>query len=199
MTYIDMGKLDKNNESSIAGKLLIATPSLHSTCFEKAVIYICSHDDQGAMGLIVNHMLDDMDFSAVLKQFNINEDISSRGKFPVYFGGPVDMVKGFILHSSDYKLDDTHIFSGGMCLTSNIRILKDITIGCGPEKKILTMGYAGWSPGQLEVEIESGSWFTVPPAEDIIFGSDKEDKWKKASKLTGILDPFKISHEVGHA
>lgn len=194
-----MARFDNKSENSMSGKLLVALPSLHSSCFEKSVIYMCNHDSNGAMGIIINHALNNLDFHAVLKQFNIKSDLLLSGNLPVHFGGPVDMVRGFILHTSDYHIDDTFNVDDKVCLTSSTRILRDITSGSGPKKSILALGYAGWEAGQLEQEIKRGSWYTVPATEDIIFGDKNEDKWRKAARLAGIHDPLMFSHEVGHA
>ena len=198
-----MATLDKNmlHEISFTGKLLVALPSLHASCFAKAVIYICNHDASGAMGLIVNNSINELDYPAVLKQFNIPiiTELDSRSKMPIHFGGPVDMVKGFVLHTPDYSSGDTFNVGENVSLTSNIQILRDITTGTGPRKRMLALGYAGWGPGQLETEIKQGSWFTVPSSEELIFDENNSNKWKQAASLAGIRDPFMFSREVGHA
>lgn len=179
------------------GQLLIATPSLQGSCFTRSVLFMCNHDEEGAMGLIINHALSGVDANKILSQFDIT--VAPEDKtLPVHFGGPVDMVRGFVLHTPDYHSDETLPIDNFISLTSNISILKNIAAGEGPEKSILALGYAGWSPGQLEGEVERNSWFTVPASETLVFDIPNEFKWETAAESVGV-DLLKFSGQAGHA
>lgn len=181
----------------LEGQLLVATPQIAGSCFDKAVIYLCVHNKNGAMGLIINHRVENISFDDLLSQLQI-ERRDMRKSPPVHFGGPVETTRGFVLHSRDYSLGDTISARGNYALTSNLDILREIADGRGPEKSLMVLGYAGWSPGQLEGEIESGSWIVVPPSEDLVFGADNDAKWANAGQSLGI-DMSRLHGTVGHA
>lgn len=191
-------KLKKDHSDGyLEGHLLIATPTLVGSCFEKAVIYVCAHNSDGAMGLIINHLVESVDVRDIFQQLEIN--MSHRDvAMPVHFGGPVDSARGFVLHTADYSQRDTVIMDAGIALTCNIDILKDIAVGKGPGKSILALGYAGWGPTQLEGELETNSWITAPATEKLLFDTSNASKWQMAAKSLGI-DLTKLSGEVGHA
>jgi putative transcriptional regulator len=179
------------------GQLLIATPSLTGSCFSRSVIYMCQHNEEGAMGLIINQKLETLDAKKIFEQFSIQLPKSKRA-FPVFFGGPVDMVRGFVLHTADYSNKDTFPINEELALTSSTEILQDIVDGKGPKKSLLALGYSGWGAMQLEKEIEENSWFTVPPSLDLIFDSENESKWQRAADSVGV-DLLKFSSNAGHA
>lgn len=181
----------------LEGQLLIATTLITESCFNRAVLYLCSHSEDGAMGVIINHVLNDVVYSEVLKQLKI-APIKDLPEFPVYLGGPVESSRGLVVHSADYSHADTIKLSDVIALTSNLQILRDIAKGNGPSKHLLTLGYSGWSAGQLEAEIEANSWISVPADPALIFDSDDAHKWEKAAGSLGI-DMFKLSGDVGHA
>lgn len=194
-----MSESDKNKEKGgyFQGHLLVATPLIRVSCFTKSVIYLCVHDASGAMGLIVNQTLDDVNGSLIWDYFNIDAKDKSL-LMPIHFGGPVDAARGFILHSDEYDKHSPMHVTNGFAVSSNIDILKDIAEGKGPQQKMLALGYAGWAPGQLEAEIESNSWLTVPASKELVFGTDNASKWLLSAKTVGI-DPYKLSADVGHA
>lgn len=199
MSREEMHEDDDSNTSDgyLEGQLLIATPQLTGSCFAKSVIYICAHTSDGAMGIIINHLVDTIDSDEIFSQLNIQ--IPREGvDIPVHFGGPVDTARGFVLHSTDYAQKETVLMSEGIALTSNIDILKDISGGKGPKKCILALGYAGWSPGQLESELETNSWLTADANTKLMFDTKNEDKWQGTALHMGI-DLTKLSGEVGHA
>jgi len=181
----------------LEGQLLIATPSLRFSCFSKAVIYVCSHSEHGAMGIIVNQALDDLNGSVLWKHFNIDTH-DQQIYLPVHFGGPVDSARGFILHSADYQKMGTINIKPGVSLSSSVEILKDIAEGHGPKQRLFALGYAGWGAGQLEQELQQNSWLTVPASEDLIFGMENGRKWQGAAKSAGV-DMYRLSPDVGHA
>lgn len=191
-----MGTKKDSRKGYLEGQFLIATPSLMESCFSKTVIYLCSHDATGAMGLIINQTLDSADAEKVLKQFHI--PAPKRKKMPVYFGGPVEMVRGFVLHSADYDSPDTFVMTPDIALTSSVDILRDIVEGKGPKRHLLALGYSGWTANQLESEIEANSWLSVPASADIIFDSNNDAKWQRAARSVGV-DLLKFSNQSGHA
>lgn len=179
------------------GQLLIATPALTESCFSRSVIYLCQHNDEGAMGLIINQKLEKLDAKRVLEQFSIKWPKTEKPPV-VRFGGPVDMARGFVLHSTDYTNHDTYLMNETLALTSSVDILNDMVAGKGPQKGLLALGYTGWSPTQLEKEIEENSWFTAPATPEIIFDENDATKWERAAESVGV-NLMKFSSEAGHA
>ncbi len=182
----------------LTGQLLVATPTIQFSCFEKAVVLVCLHGGSGAMGLIINHEIEHVKAWDIFEQFGIAEKTGEKINLPVHFGGPLDTNRGFVLHSRDYHAKDTLAVSEKLSLTSSMDILKDIARDSGPQRKLLALGHAGWAPNQLEAEIEDNSWFNVPPSDAIIFGKGMESRWLEASKIVGV-NPFMFSDVAGHA
>lgn len=176
----------RNNAGYLEGSLLIATPLLQGTRFEKAVIYVCAHNHTGAMGILVNHTLNNIKYGDILSQLNIKPSQINFGNAPVYFGGPIESAKGFILHTSDYFSNATQILHSNISLTSTVDILEDMALGKGPNKRILALGCAGWGPGQLEKELKENVWITAPANEAIVFDYHDEEKWQHAADLVGV-------------
>ena len=181
----------------LEGQLLVATPQIRLSCFEKSVIYLCVHNSDGAMGIIVNQAIFNIQSSELLRYLDIDIPFD-KFKSPVYFGGPVEPGKGFILHNHDYKPENTLTTKNGLSVTSNIDILEDIAVDKGPKDSLIALGYAGWSANQLEMEIEANGWFTVPLNKELVFGVDNASKWKKACKSVGV-NPYMIAAKAGHA
>lgn len=182
--------------TSLAGQLLIAMPSLQAPPFARTVIYMCAHNDQGAMGLVVNKALSTIDFPALLDQLGIPHG-DLLGQTRVQFGGPVESGRGFVLHSTDYKAEKT-VVVGDVAVTSTLEVLQAIASGSGPSRRLLALGYAGWGAGQLDAEIQANGWLNVPCDADILFGEDLSVKWERAIAKLGI-DPTMLSAEAGHA
>lgn len=181
----------------LEGQLLIATTLITESCFNRSVLYVCAHGDDGAMGVIVNHALPDVDYVQVMTQLKVDTPTG----FPapsVYLGGPVEPSRGFVIHTPDYSHADTVHLTDAISVTSNLQVLHDITAGKGPKKHLLTLGYAGWAPGQLEAEIEANSWISVPATPELIFDTPDADKWELAANSLGV-DMFKLSGHAGHA
>lgn len=181
----------------LEGQLLVATPIITTSCFQRSVVLLFAHNEEGAMGLIINQPLDTVSFGTLLEESelpfgNLHDEI------PVYFGGPVDRSRGFVVHSSDYPSDDILFSRDGLAVSANSGILRDIASNVGPSKSMLVVGYAGWSPGQLEAEIEQNSWITVSATSELVFEADNDMKWGLASKSLGV-DMARFSHTVGHA
>jgi putative transcriptional regulator len=187
------------------GQLLIAMPVMGDPRFERSVIYLCAHSSEGAMGIIVNRPAGSIDFPELLVQLDIIKK-ADQIKLPenaetlkVLKGGPVETGRGFVLHSSDFFIEDATLkIDAGICLTATVDILKAIAKGAGPKHAILALGYAGWAPGQLETEIQGNGWLHCAPDSDLIFGTDIGAKYEKALKKIGI-DLGMLSSEAGHA
>jgi len=177
--------------------MLVATPVIDSGCFQKSVIYVFAHSSDGAMGVIVNQPLELLNYASLLEGMDLPKDISAK-QIPVYFGGPVERARGFVIHTTDYFREFSLARSGELAVTASSAILTDIVEGNGPQQAALIVGYAGWTPGQLEAEIEANSWITVPATANLMFGTENELKWATASKSLGVDMAF-FSTVAGHA
>ena len=187
-----------NNEASyLSGQLLIAMPSMPDPRFSKSVIYMCAHNAEGAMGLVINRSIDSLSFPDLLEQLGIDA-INADQQIRVLFGGPVESGRGFVLHSPDYQQDATLVVDETVALTATVDILKAIAGGIGPDQSLLALGYAGWGPGQLDGELKANGWLHVDADKDLIFGSGLETKWERALEKIGI-DPSMLSNVVGNA
>ncbi|MFG1424160.1 YqgE/AlgH family protein [Roseixanthobacter liquoris] len=187
------------------GQMLIAMPSMQDERFSRALIYVCAHSNEGAMGIIVNQAASHINFADLLVQLDVvPEDArillpQRAGAVKVLRGGPVETGRGFVLHSSDYFIENSTLpIDGGICLTATLDILKAIAGGTGPHSAVLALGYAGWAPGQLETEIQANGWLHCPADPDLIFGESIEAKYDLALRKLGI-DPGMLSSEAGHA
>jgi putative transcriptional regulator len=187
----------EKEENYLSGQLLVAMPGLQDPRFAKTVIYLCAHNADGAMGLVVNREIDAISFPDLLEQLDI-EPSGDVEPIRVHFGGPVESGRGFVLHSPDYVQDTTMVVDAEVALTATIDILKAIAGGSGPRRRLLALGYAGWGPGQLDTEIKANGWLHVAADADLVFGADLEGKWQRAMGKLGI-DPRMLSDEAGHA
>ncbi len=185
------------------GKLLIAMPRIRDTSFENAVVFLCAHSEQGAMGLVINKPAPLMFFADLVDK--IDMDGGTRAipdhvmRMPVRLGGPVEQFRGFVLHSEDYCAPDQTLAIGkSFGLTATIDVLRDIALGQGPVKRLVALGYAGWAPGQLENEIQHNGWLHCDADDDIIFGESLDSKHISALLKLGI-DPGRLSPDIGHA
>jgi len=194
-----------SDSTYLDGQLLIAMPVMDDERFARSVIYVCAHSADGAMGIIVNRPAGSIDFPQLLRQLDIVDE-SSPIELPedgesvrVLRGGPVDTSRGFVLHSSDFSIENATLpIDDGICLTATLDILKAIAQGNGPKHAILALGYAGWAPGQLENEIQHNGWLHCPADPDLIFGEDMDDKYQRALEKIGI-DLAMLSNAAGHA
>lgn len=178
------------------GQLLIAMPSMEDPRFGRSVLYICTHSAEGAMGLIINRAFGEIRFADLMNQLGI-EGSPSQDR-PVHFGGPVDSSRGFVLHSCDFQADQTLIVDDNVALTATKDILQAIVEGTGPNSAIFALGYAKWSAGQLDSEIQANAWLTAPADQTLIFDSDLDTKWERAISRLGFA-PAMLSSEAGHA
>ena len=187
------------------GQLLVAMPVMEDERFARSVIYLCAHSSEGAMGIIVNRPAGSIDFPELLVQLQIIPE-ADQIKLPetaesmkVLKGGPVETGRGFVLHSSDFFIQDSTLaINDEISLTATLDILKAIAMGTGPRRAILALGYAGWAPGQLENEIQHNGWLHCPADPDLVFGPDAERKYEIALRKIGI-DLAMLSNEAGHA
>src|SRR5207253_3839843 len=163
------------------GQMLIAMPSMGDERFARSVIYVCAHSTEGAMGIVVNQPAAHISFPDLLVQLDVvpAADLiqlpSGAGGVKVLKGGPVDTQRGFVLHSSDFFIENSTLpIDDGLCLTATLDILKAIARGKGPESAVLALGYAGWAAGQLETEIQENGWLHCAADSELIFGPDIE-------------------------
>ncbi len=182
----------------LCGKLLIAMPGVEDPRFEKSVIFICAHSEEGSMGLIVNKPAPDLRLKDLLEQLDISPGHESGG-MPVHFGGPVEHGRGFVLHSGEYMIPNSTLrVDGHFGMTATLDILKAMAKGGGPARRILALGYAGWESGQLEDELQHNDWLTCDASPDIVFSRDDKGKWMAALASLGI-NPVMLSSEAGRA
>lgn len=181
---------------SLQGNFLIATPHMPDPRFFKKVVYLCGHsDDEGAMGLMINHPTSHT-LAEVMEGLGIEVP---EGILPsVYLGGPMEMEAGFFLFSSDFECCNYLEVTENLRLTSDVEILKAISGGRLPERYIFALGYAGWGPGQLENELADDGWLALPGDEDVIFNTPDDRKWEEAARRLGI-DIATFGNVVGSA
>ena len=182
---------------SLTGQLLVAMPQMRDPRFTRSVIYMCAHNAEGAMGLVINRLVGSITFPDMLEQLGIAAGEHGR-QIKVHFGGPVDAGRGFVLHSDEYRHEGTVAVVDGMALTATIDILKDIAGGHGPRRCLLALGYAGWGAGQLDAEIQANGWLTVPADAELVFEGDLDGKWERALGKIGVTRT-QLSGEAGHA
>jgi putative transcriptional regulator len=185
--------------------MLIAMPSMRDERFARTLIYICAHSSEGAMGIVVNQPASNIKFPDLLVQLDVISDTDiiqlplSAGSVQVLKGGPVEPGRGFVLHSSDYFVENSTLpIDDGICLTATLDVLKAIAKGNGPGKALLALGYAGWGRGQLETEMQENGWLHCSADTDLIFGSDIGAKYDRALRKLGIHAGM-LSSEAGHA
>src|ERR1700732_696002 len=187
------------------GQMLIAMPSMRDERFSRSVIYVCAHSSEGAMGIIVNQIAANVNFPDLLVQLEVipAADLiqlpQRAGTVKVLKGGPVETGRGFVLHSSDFFIENSTLpIDEGICLPATLDTLKAIARGDGPASAVLALGYAGWAPGQLETEIQENGWLACTADFGLGFGPDVGGKYDKALKKIGI-DLGMLSSEAGHA
>jgi putative transcriptional regulator len=185
-------------DNFLEGKLLIAMPGMPDPRFEKSVIFICAHSSNGAMGLIVNKPLEGLSFRELMEKFEIAVT-SDGGDTPILFGGPVNMGRGFVLHSADYNHDQATLpITAEISLTATTDILTAIAQGTGPMQSLLALGYAGWGEGQIEDEILANGWIHCDGDPSLIFSTPYEEMWETAIATLGA-DISGLSTEAGRA
>jgi putative transcriptional regulator len=196
----------KSSASSLANQFLIAMPGMVDDNFAGTVVYLCDHTDHGAMGLVINRPTD-VNLADLFEKIDLKLEIQPKAAEPVYFGGPVQTDRGFVLHEQSDEEHTSHYSSslripGGLAMTTSKDILQEVSTGHGPKRFLMTLGYAGWSAGQLEDEIARNGWLNVPaPTEEllhIVFDTPDEYKYQNVLGLLGVDLGF-LSSEAGHA
>ncbi len=185
----------------LTGKLLIAMPGMPDLRFARSVVCICSHSAQGAMGLIVNRPLPDLRLPALMAHLDLVSEATqdSAPDAPVYFGGPVEHARGFVLHGTDYTRGQATLqVAPALAMTGTLDVLEDMLHGRGPERALMMLGYAGWGPGQLEDEILANGWLSVDANAKLVFGTGDGTKWEAALRALGV-DPTLLSGAAGRA
>ena len=187
------------------GQMLIASPAMRDERFARSVIYMCAHSSEGAMGIVINQPAPHISFRDLLVKLDVIPEAekillpSRAGGVTVLKGGPVETERGFVLHSADFFIENSTLpIDEGICLTATLDILKAISRGDGPASAILALGYAGWSPGQLENEMQQNGWLHCSADRELIFGMDVGTKYERAMQKIGIR-PGMLSSDVGHA
>ena len=197
---------DVSHLSNLSNQFLIAMPGMVDDNFAGTVVYLCDHTASGAMGLVINRPTD-VDLATVFDKVDLKLEIQPKAQDPVYFGGPVQTDRGFVLHEQKQGEHTTHYNSslripGGLAMTTSKDVLEEVAAGHGPSRFLMTLGYAGWSAGQLEDEIARNGWLNVPaPTEEmarIIFDTPDEYKYQNVLALLGIEQSF-LSTTAGHA
>lgn len=204
MTFEKM-KSEAEPRGFLDGQMLVAMPAMADPRFARSVIYVCAHSPEGAMGIIVNQLARRIKFPELLVQLNVikrEEAIRlppSAGAIQVLKGGPVEKERGFVLHSSDFFIKDSTLpIDEGISLTHTVDILRAIAAGGGPHRAVLALGYAGWTSGQLENEIQQNGWLNCPADPNLVFDTDLESKYGRAMAKLGV-DPAMLSNDAGHA
>ncbi|KAA5605967.1 YqgE/AlgH family protein [Roseospira marina] len=184
-------------EGFLTGKCLVAMPGMSDPRFVRAVIYLCAHTSEGAMGLVVNRAIPDFSFTDLLEQLSISATPRCE-QIQVQFGGPVESQRGFVLHSADYIHEGTLVVDDTVALTATLEVLRDMAVGTGPTRTLMALGYAGWSAGQLDDELRRNVWLTVDADPNVVFAGDLDSKYDLALRSLGV-DPSLLSSEGGHA
>jgi putative transcriptional regulator len=187
------------------GQLLVAMPGMMDERFARAVIFICAHSSEGAMGIILNRPAANVTMPDLLVQLEIVPEVErislpqKVGNMQVLMGGPVETSRGFVLHSPDFHLAQSTLpIDDGICLTATIDILRAIAAGRGPANAVLALGYAGWGAGQLEMELQANGWLNTPADAEIVFNTAADVRYEMALRRIGI-EPAMLSMEAGHA
>jgi putative transcriptional regulator len=170
---------DAPRRRSLAGRLLVANDTMRDPRFARSVIYLVRHSEQGALGFVINVPMGEVPFERALRPLGLEAPPGS-GDLRVYYGGPVDERHGFILHTPDWKSDETIVVDGGFALTEDPKILLAMAGRTGPRRALFVLGYAGWGPGQLDREMTTGSWGVAIPDERLVFDTDAAQKWIEA-------------------
>jgi putative transcriptional regulator len=182
---------------NLTNHFLIAMPAMTDPFFAKSLTYVCEHNDEGAMGIVVNRPIS-LNLSELFAQINMPLTQPELEDMPVHFGGPVQTDRGFVLHNAGGQWQSTLKVNDKVELTTSKDILQAVGEGTGPSNLLITLGYAGWSEGQLEQELAANAWLSVPATEHILFDLPAEEKLVAAMALLGV-DFASLSEEAGHA
>lgn len=185
------------NMESLQGQFLVSMPQLDDDRFKHGVVFICKHDDEGAIGVLINRLSKFL-LADIFDQLEIACPSPQIMNTPVHYGGPVSPELGLLLHSPAGKWESSVVVADSVHVTSSVDILHHIAAGTGPARYLMTLGYSGWAPGQLEYELSQNAWFNAPLDMELLFASDIADRWQLAAQLIGVR-PEQFSNQVGHA
>jgi putative transcriptional regulator len=163
----------------ITGQLLVATPEMKDPRFAETVIYMVKHDADGAFGLVINRPMAKGSFEDLLKGFG-TEINDAKGEVVIHYGGPVSNERGFVLHSDDITIESSMKVANGIAMTADVKMIEAMARGKGPRQSLVMLGYVGWAPGQLEMELKADSWFVIPGDKSLVFDKDADEKWREA-------------------
>lgn len=182
---------------SLRDNLLIAMPSLHDTHFARAVIYLCTHNEDGALGIIINQPTD-FSLTDILACLAIKAEQPQQNKLNIFYGGPVERQRGFVLHPVGRRWDATLDMNASLSITTSSDVLESLAQGDGPTQSLVALGYTGWTAGQLEKEMQANAWLTSPADNRLLFETPPKQRWQAAGALLNI-DINHISSQHGHA
>jgi putative transcriptional regulator len=182
--------------ANLTNNFLIAMPGMTDPFFARTVTYLCQHGPEGALGIIINRP-SELTLGDVMQQMDIEIRNDAIGQMPVYFGGPVQAERGFVLHERGGNWNSTLRVSDSISLTTSRDILEALSVGEGPQKVLVALGYAGWEKGQLEREIVENSWLSAPADDAIMFDYAPAHRWKAAAELMGV-DISLLTSQAGH-
>ena len=188
---------DMDASGSLINQLLIAMPGMADPNFSSTVTLICEHNDDGALGIIINRPLN-LKLSGLFEQLSVDDADPDVASSPVMAGGPVGTERGFVLHGKDHSFENTLCVSDDIQLTLSRDVIDAMATGEGPEKSLVAVGYAGWEPGQLEEEMLANAWLNVDATPELVFDTPFEERWDSAARLLGV-DISSISLDAGHA
>jgi putative transcriptional regulator len=186
-----------SNLTNLTNHFLLAMPSMADPNFGGAVVFVAEHSPKGALGLVINRPME-LDLQSLFERIDLKLEIAPLAGSPVFFGGPVQTDRGFVLHQPLGAWSSTVSIDGRLGLTSSKDVLEAVAAGAGPSRMLVTLGYSGWGPGQLEDEIAHNAWLTVAADPDVIFDTPPEQRLQRAFALLGI-DPAFLSSSAGHA
>jgi len=186
-----------DSHPNLTDHFLIAMPSLADPNFSRTVTYLCEHNEDGALGIVVNRP-SDLTLAELLGHMGLKADAGSLGRTPVYMGGPVQRERGFVLHPPEGDWESSMRISERVAVTTSRDILEAMADASGPSRYLIALGYAGWGPGQLEREMAENAWLSGPADPEIIYALDSERRWQAAANLLGV-DLTLLSSETGHA
>jgi putative transcriptional regulator len=184
-------------DASLTNQLLIAMPGMLDPNFSTTVTLICEHNDEGALGIVINRPTD-LKLGGLFEQLSVEDPDPGAANYPVMSGGPVGMERGFVLHGPEQSFENTLAVSDDIRLTLSRDIIDVMAAGSGPEHTLVALGYAGWDAGQLEEEMLANSWLNVPATPEIVFEMPFAERWNSAARTLGI-DISAMSTDAGHA
>lgn len=190
------GAMTVTGSRSLAGQLLLAMPGIGDPRFDHAVIALCVHQPDGALGIGIGRLVPRLGLHALLAQLSI--PIGAAPDVAIHHGGPVERQRGFVLHSPDWRGEDTIAVSSGLALTTTLDVLRAIAGGTPPDRWLIALGYAGWGGGQLDEELTRHGWFHAPAAEELLFETPPADRWARAFAGAGV-DVRLLASRAGHA